>query len=692
MSNTPGVPTHGKFSRIAVVCRRVEASRPGRYIIVQGLPCLVINNSAMPLLTLDNACLAFGHHALLDHAVLQLDPGERIGLIGRNGAGKSSLLRVLASEIKLDDGQLWVAPGMNVAYIPQEPTLDESASVFAEVARGLGTLAQTLLDYHKVSHALGEKGADTEALLDRMQHLQGVLEAQNGWSLHHKVETVINRLELPEDAIAGTLSGGARKRVALARALVVSPNVLLLDEPTNHLDFSSIEWLEETLQNFPGSVIFITHDRRFLDNVATRIVELDRGELKSFAGNFSAYQQKKAELMEVEAVHNRKFDKVLDQEEVWIRKGIQARRTRNEGRVRRLEALRLERAARRERIGDVNFRVDAGQNSGQLVAELEHVTKRFGNKTVIQDFSCRIMRADRVGLLGPNGAGKSTLLKLILGELQPDNGTVQLGTRLSIAYFDQLREQLNEDMTLVDSISQGSEFVEIDGKRRHVISYLEDFLFPPQRARSPVKSLSGGERNRLLLARLFTRPANVLILDEPTNDLDIETLELLETLLQDYTGTLFLVSHDRAFIDNVVTQAIVFEGNGHLREYAGGYQEWLQSRSATRAIRKEDSDSSMPAAGSGQIRKDKSSLPAGLSYQETNELTALPGKIDVLEQEQIVVTRKLSDPALYKNNHNEVMELQVRAAVLEKELSLYYTRWEALEHKQTMAESARKKN
>lgn len=439
-------------------------------------------------------------------------------------------------------------------------------------------------------------------------------------------------------------------------------------------------------------MIFITHDRRFLDNVATRIIELDRGELKSFAGNFSAYQQKKAELMEVESVHNRKFDKVLDQEEVWIRKGIQARRTRNEGRVRRLEALRLERAARRERIGNVNFRVDAGQHSGQLVAELEHVTKSFGDKTIIQDFSCRIMRGDRIGLLGPNGAGKSTLLKLILGELQPDSGMVRLGTRLSVAYFDQLREQLNEDMTLVDSISQGSEFIEIDGKRRHVISYLEDFLFPPQRARSPVKSLSGGERNRLLLARLFTRPANVLILDEPTNDLDIETLELLETLLQDYTGTLFLVSHDRAFIDNVVTQAIVFEGNGHLREYAGGYQEWLQSRSATKAIRKENSDSPVPVAGLGQIRKDKSSLPAGLSYQETNELAALPGKIDVLEQEQIVVTRKLSDPALYKNNHNEAMELQARAAALEKELSLYYTRWEALEHKQTMAESARKKN
>lgn len=646
----------------------------------------------MPLLTLDNASLAFGHHALLDHAVLQLDSGERIGLIGRNGAGKSSLLRVLASEIKLDDGQLWVAPGMNIAYIPQEPELDESMSVFAEVARGLGTLAQTLLDYHAVSHALGEEGADTEVLLERMQHLQGVLEAQNGWSLHHKVQTVINQLELPENAITGTLSGGARKRVALAQALVVSPNVLLLDEPTNHLDFSSIEWLEGTLRDFPGSVIFITHDRRFLDNVATRIIELDRGELKSFSGNFSAYQQKKVELTEIEAVHNRKFDKVLDQEEIWIRKGIQARRTRNEGRVRRLEALRLERAARRERIGNVNFRVDTGQHSGQLVAELEHVTKSFGDKIIIQDFSCRIMRGDRVGLLGPNGAGKSTLLKLILGELQPDSGTVRLGTRLSIAYFDQLREQLAEDMTLVDSISQGSEFIEIDGKRRHVISYLEDFLFPPQRARSPVKSLSGGERNRLLLARLFTRSANVLVLDEPTNDLDIETLELLEGLLQDYTGTLFLVSHDRTFIDNVVTQAIVFEGNGRLREYAGGYQEWLQSRSDMKTARRENSDSPVPVIKSGQIRKDKPSGLTGLSYQETNELAALPGKIDMLEKEQIVIIRKLSDPALYKDNHNTMMELQVRAASLEKELSLYYTRWEALEHKQAMAESARNKN
>lgn len=645
----------------------------------------------MPLLTLENACLAFGHHALLDRAVFQLDPGERIGLIGRNGTGKSSLLRAMANEIKLDDGQLWVAPGTTVAYISQEPVMDESGSVFAEVARGLGSLSQVLLDYHEVSHALGEADANTEELLDHMQHLQGVLEAQNGWSIHHKVQTVINRLELSEDAIVGSLSGGGRKRVALARALVTSPEMLLLDEPTNHLDFSSIEWLEETLQNFPGSVVFVTHDRCFLDNVATRIVELDRGELKSFSGNFSAYQKKKAEQLEIEAIHNRKFDKVLDQEEVWIRKGVEARRTRNEGRVRRLEALRLERAARRDRIGNVNFRADAGEHSGQLVAELEHVSKCYGNKVVIQDFSCRIMRGDRVGLLGPNGAGKSTLLKLILGEIQPDSGIIRLGTKLSIAYFDQLREQLDENLTLVDSISQGSEFIEVNGARRHVISYLEDFLFPPQRARSPVKSLSGGERNRLLLARLFTRPANVLVLDEPTNDLDIETLELLETLLQDYTGTLFLVSHDRAFIDSVVTQAIAFEGEGRLREYAGGYQEWLQSRLEVRAARK---NSNVPAPAikpSVQTRKDRSSA-AGLSYQETNELTALPGKIDLLEKKQMAITQKLSDPAVYKDNHNLVMELRACAVALENELSLHYARWEALENKKDMAESVRKKD
>lgn len=646
----------------------------------------------MPLITLENACLAFGHHALLDHVSLQLDSGERAGLIGRNGSGKSSLLRALVGQIKLDDGQIWIASGTNLAYVPQEPDLDENGSVFREVSRGLGELAQTLLDYHDVSHALAEADADTETLLDRMQTLQGVLEAQDGWRIHNKVQTVIDKLGLPENAQVGTLSGGARKRVALARAMVVGPDVLMLDEPTNHLDFTSIEWLEEMLRDFSGSVIFITHDRRFLDNVATRIIELDRGDLRSFPGNFSIYQQKKAEILETEAIHSKKFDKVLNQEEIWIRKGIQARRTRNEGRVRRLEALRRERATRRERVGEVSFKVDVGERSGQLVAELEHVSKRYDDKTIIHDFSCRIIRGDRIGLLGPNGAGKSTLLKLILGELQPDAGTIRLGTKLSVAYFDQMREQLDDELTLVESISQGSDFIEIDGNRKHVISYLEDFLFSPQRARSPVKSLSGGERNRLLLARLFTRPANVLVLDEPTNDLDIETLELLESLLQDYAGTLFLVSHDRAFLDNVVTQVIAFEGNGMLREYVGGYQEWQQHQSARILQEKEDSCPSRVVIKPSGNKKNHSTTIAGLNYQEKRELEMLPETIDILEREQVAISQRLSDPAVYRNHPEEAKALQVRAAELETELSACFARWEALESKQTAVKSPQSKD
>ena len=636
----------------------------------------------MPLITLENACLAFGHHALLDHADLQLDPGERAGLIGRNGGGKSSLLRALAGEIKLDDGKLWRAPNIKLAYVAQEPLLNPSNTVYQEVSTGLGNVSQILLDYHAVSHALGEAPKNTEALLMRMQDLQSALEVEDGWNLQAKIETVIDKLNLPADMLIGHLSGGLKKRVALARALVISPDVLLLDEPTNHLDFSSIEWLEGLLQDFAGSVLFITHDRRFLDHVATRIVELDRGHLQSFAGKFSDYQRKKAEMLEVEAIHNQKFDKFLAQEEVWIRKGVEARRTRNEGRVRRLEALRLERAARRDKTGKANINLDAGERSGKLVAELEHVSKRYGDKVIVNDFSCRIMRGDRVGLLGPNGAGKSTLLKLILGEIQPDSGTIQQGTKLSVAYFDQMREQLDEEMILTDTISPGSDFVEINGKRKHVISYLEDFLFPPERARSPVKSLSGGERNRLLLARLFTRPANVLVLDEPTNDLDIETLELLEALLQDYAGTLFLVSHDREFLDNVVTQVIAFEGNGKLCEYIGGYEDWIRAKQfedniSQQKILSKQSETS-PISSS---KAPKAPRPKKLSYQEARELEALPGKIDALEQEQANANLRLSQPAIYRDYPDEAKALQTRVTVIEKELTDCLARWEELESK-----------
>ncbi|SER34810.1 ATP-binding cassette, subfamily F, uup [Nitrosomonas sp. Nm51] len=637
----------------------------------------------MPLITLEKACLAFGHHALLDQANLQLDPGERVGLIGRNGGGKSSLLKVLSASINLDDGRLWCAPGLKVAYVAQEPGLTDSNSVYQEVSNGLGDISRTLLDFHAVSHALTDGGNDTEALLARLQVLQNSLDAQDGWNIQTRIETVIDTLNLPADACIAELSGGLKKRVALARALVISPDVLLLDEPTNHLDFASIEWLEAFLQGFAGSVIFITHDRRFLDNVATRILELDRGILTAFPGNFAAYQHKKNEMLETEAVHQQKFDKLLAEEEIWIRKGIQARCTRNEGRVRRLEALRKERAQRRERVGKASLQVDVGDQSGELVAELTHASKAFGDKTIIDDFSCRIMRKDRVGLLGPNGAGKSTLLKLILGEMQPDSGQIRQGTKLSFAYFDQMREQLYDEMTVAETVSQGSEFIEINGKRKHVISYLEDFLFPPQRARSLVKSLSGGERNRLLLARLFTRPANILILDEPTNDLDIETLELLEELLQGYAGTLFLVSHDREFLDNVVTQVIAFEGHGMLREYVGGYADWSQAQlSKKQAIENSNTaEQTEKFSTAGKKAAKPLSRTEKLSYQETRELSVLPDKIDSLEQEQINIAQRLNHAGIYRDNPDEAKALQIRYSIVEKELAEYLARWEELEAK-----------
>ena len=635
----------------------------------------------MTLLTLERACLAFGHHTLLDQVDLQLDTGERIGLIGRNGGGKSSLLRIIAGEIKPDDGRIWRAPGLKLAYVPQEPELDPALTVFEEVSKGLGKVSQVLLHYHEASHLLSDGMGDTEALLSRLQDLQAEVEAQDGWRIQARVETAIDKLDLPPDALVGQLSGGQKKRVALARALVVSPDVLLLDEPTNHLDFSSIEWLEGLLKDFAGSVLFITHDRRFLNNVATRIAELDRGKLASFPGDFAEYQRKKLEMLEVEAVHNQKFDKVLAQEEVWIRKGIQARRTRNEGRVRRLEALRIERADRREKMGTVNLNVDEGAKSGRMVAELEHVSKRYGDKTIIDNFSCRIMRGDRVGLLGPNGAGKSTLLKLILGELPPDSGDVRLGTKLEVAYFDQLREQLDEEATLIDTISQGSDFIDIGETRKHVISYLEDFLFAPQRARSPVKSLSGGERNRLLLARLFTRPANVLILDEPTNDLDIETLELLEALLQNYSGTLFLVSHDREFLDNVVTQVIAFEGNGILREYVGGYEDWVRAKGYRKAAEKEQAAKSQQTAPFKAREVRESPTRIKLDYKEIRELDELPQKIELLEQEQAAITRQLGTADFYLNQPEKARALHERFVGIEEELMSCLARWEELDAK-----------
>jgi ATP-binding cassette subfamily F protein uup len=633
----------------------------------------------VPVLALDNACLAYGHVALLDHAGLQVDAGERIGLIGRNGSGKSSLLKALAGLGSLDDGAIWRQPELSIAYVAQEPEFEGHETVFEAVASGLGGIARLLAEYHEATLKVGAGGT---AALEHLQQLQTQLEVRDGWRLNSRVEQAISRLALDGEARVDALSGGGRKRVALARALVGEPQLLLLDEPTNHLDVDGILWLEELLRSYGGAIIVITHDRVFLDGVATRIVELDRGKLVSFPGSFLAYQERKEFMLNEEALANARADKLLAQEEVWIRKGVEARRTRSVGRVARLERLRRERAARREQQGQVDFRLVRGEASGKLVAELEQVAKRFvagsGDKTVVRDFSCRILRGDKIGLIGPNGSGKTTLLRLILGELAPDAGSVRLGSRIEVAYFDQFRSQLDPEAALVDVISPGSDYVEIGGTKKHVIGYLEDFLFAPQRARSPVKSLSGGERNRLLLARLFARPANVLVLDEPTNDLDIETLELLEALLQDYDGTVFLVSHDRAFLDNVVTQTIASAGDGRWKEYVGGYSDWLRQRPAPAAAkadlapaRADAGSSAKPAAAPAERRK--------LSYKEQRELEALPDRIAALEAEQGVLQARLADPAFYREPAEAQRQAQARLAELDSGIDAALERWAELE-------------
>ncbi|OZI80822.1 ATP-binding cassette domain-containing protein [Bordetella genomosp. 6] len=590
------------------------------------------------LITLTDVQLAYGHHPLLDHADFAIQEGERIGLIGRNGAGKSSLLRLLDGRTQPDDGDIARSSGLRVATVEQEPALDETGTVF-------------------------------DVVCDAHAHPED-------WQRPARVRAALERLGLPAEAAIASLSGGMRKRVALARALVDEPDLLLLDEPTNHLDFDGIAWLEAMLRNWKGAAVIITHDRRFLDAVATRIVELDRGRLLSFPGNFSQWQERKAQWLEAERLEQARFDKLLAQEEVWIRKGIEARRTRNEGRVRRLEQLRVERAERRERVGNVNLALAQGQRSGKLVAELKDVGKAFGDKVVVRDYSTTILRGDRIGIVGPNGAGKTTLLKLLLGELPPDSGTVRQGSNVSVAYFDQMRAQLDENATLVDIISPGSEWVEIGGARKHVMSYLGDFLFSPARAGSPVSSLSGGERARLLLARLFARPANVLVLDEPTNDLDIETLELLEELLQEYAGTVLLVSHDRAFLNNVVTQTIAAEGDGRWRDYVGGYDEWQAQRPAQPVAPKAEKspETVKPAAA-----RPKPVRAARLSAWDLRELEALPDAIAAIEARQAELSGKLADGSLHRDAPDEVERINAELAALESELEEKFARWELLE-------------
>lgn len=631
----------------------------------------------MNILSVENASFAVGHVALLDKTSFQLDRGEKIGLIGRNGAGKSSFLKILAGVQKLDDGQIIVQNNLKIVYVPQESFFDKEATVFDTVAEGLGEIRDLLRRYHHVSHEL-ENGS-SEALLKELNELQLEIEAKDGWKLDAAGKQTLGELGLPENEKIGNLSGGQKKRVALAQAWVQKPDVLLLDEPTNHLDIDAIIWLENLLKAFEGSLVVITHDRRFLDNIATRIVELDRGILRSYPGSFSKYSEKKAQELAVEAEHNRLFDKFHAQEEAWIRKGIEARRTRNEGRVRRLEELRRQRAERRNVQGQVNFKLDSGEKSGKIIAELEHASFTYGDKVIMDKFSAILQRGDKIGLIGPNGIGKTTFLKLILGELQPTYGRIRIGSKQEVAYFDQFRSTLNENDTVFYTLGQGNDYVEVGGKKKHVMSYLEDFLFHPARAQSPVSSLSGGERNRLLLAKLFTRPANILILDEPTNDLDIDTQELLEDLLRDYQGTVFLVSHDRMFLDNVITQSIIFEGNGRLKEYIGGYQDYIDAKSREAKIQTESAPKTADAEPVKE--KPKANRTVKLSYKEQRELDALPDEIAALEAEQAEINAQLSDPEIFKD-YEKAGALQSRAEEIEMLLLEKLERWELLETKQ----------
>ena len=627
----------------------------------------------MSLITLQNAQLAFGHVALLDHAEFSLEAAERVGLIGRNGAGKSSLLRILGGLEKPDDGDLRVQQGLRVTYVAQEPQLDSAASVFESVSAGLARVIHLIEQY-----SAGE--GDLTAM-------QNEIELFDGWNWEQRVQETLHRLHLDPNARINALSGGTLKRVALAQALVTSPDVLLLDEPTNHLDLDSIEWLEQLLIDFKGSIITITHDRSFLDKVATRIVELDRGHLMTYPGNFTQYQQQKEEQLAQETVINAKADKLLAGEEVWIRKGVEARRTRSQSRIARLEALRKQREARRDAVGRVKLDVASGAPTGKIVAELTEVDKAFGSKVITQNFSATFLRGDKIGLIGPNGVGKSTLLKMILGELDADKGKIRQGANLQVAYFDQMRNALDMDASLEDFISPGSEWIEIGTQRKHVKSYLDDFLFSPARATSPVRSLSGGERNRLLLARLFARPANVLVLDEPTNDLDIDTLELLEELLQNYDGTVFIVSHDRTFLDNVATSTLVYEGTdnkpGFWREYEGGVQDWLIQSERARNL-------SAPVKTSAQVLNKPNAEPPKpttapptaksrkLSYKEQRELDALPALIASLEAEQKETQNALNDSGLYASDPAKIAQLHTRDTEIEDALMTALERWEQL--------------
>ncbi|HED16973.1 MAG TPA: ATP-binding cassette domain-containing protein [Gammaproteobacteria bacterium] len=629
-----------------------------------------------PVLTLKNISLSYGHVALLDRVEMAIEPGERLCLVGRNGTGKTSLLKILFGEVPADEGERWLRAGLRVARLEQELPQSSQGSVYDVVADGLGRLGQVIRDYHHAIQALEHDHSEQQIM--RVSDLQHDLEAADGWRFEQRIDEMLTKMGLPADQEISSLSGGMQRRVLLARALVTDPELLLLDEPTNHLDIEGITWLEEYLFGYNGALIFITHDRAFLQNMATRILELDRGDLTSWPGNYANYLTRREERLAAEASQNARFDKKLAQEEVWIRQGIKARRTRNEGRVRALKSLRESRQSRRDVQGKVRLNLETAESSGKIVAEVENISVGYEGKILIKDFSTRIMRGDRIGIIGPNGVGKTTLIRTLLGELKPESGRVKSGSKLQVAYFDQTRAQLDPEKTVIDNLNQGSDMVTVNGRETHVISYLQNFLFAPDRARSPVKSLSGGERNRLLLARLFTRPANVLVMDEPTNDLDVETLELLEELLCEYDGTLLLVSHDRAFLDSVVTSTIVFEGNGKLGEYVGGYQDWYdynqQHGSAVKTATKNEKQSTSKAATESVKKSVK------LSYKDQRELDSLPNKIETLESEQQSLNDQINGPYFYKQDQKKIDETLSTLSRVTRNLEDAYSRWDALDN------------
>jgi ATP-binding cassette subfamily F protein uup len=632
----------------------------------------------MPLLTLKNIHLAYGPQVLLDKEAMVIEAGDRIGLLGRNGVGKSSLLKILTNEVKPDAGERWLQPGSKVACLEQELPLQAKETVYDFVAGGLENLGQLLRDYHQLLTT-----ASDEASMKKLEHIQHDIDVLDGWKIQNKVETVISQLQLPWDDLMSTLSGGWTRRAALARALVVEPDILLLDEPTNHLDIPAIEWLEKLLLDFRGAIVLITHDRAFLQRTANRIMELDRGTLISWQHDYQGFLQHRDQQLAAEAKFNQEFDKKLVKEEVWIRQGIKARRTRNEGRVRALEKMRAEVKARRAQQGNAKITVNKSESSGKIVVEAEGIQHGFDSEVLIKPFSITIMRGDRIGLIGPNGYGKTTLLKILLGQLKPEHGKLKTGTRIEIAYFDQLREQLDPEKTVQDNLADGSDFVEINGRNVHVISYLQDFLFDPGRIRQPVKSLSGGEQNRLILARLFSKPANMLVMDEPTNDLDMETLELLEEILLTFDGTLLMVSHDRAFLDNVVTSSIVFEGNGEVNHYVGGYQDWAErgGKFADKAV-KDNNDLPEIESKEQSSKPQQQSGPGKLSYKLQRELNQLPAKIETAENEVTTLEGTISDPAFYKKDQETIDATLKAVSTAQETLEQLYSRWEEIEQGQ----------